>query len=125
MPLRFSRFWSMLGIGFVFLVVYLSLMPDPERLASPQAMNAGHVVAYGWLMLWFAQIHRTPAIRWRFALAFCLMGVALEYLQGLTGYRTFDYYDMLNNAVGVAVGLLLAHTPLQNGLMALEARLPA
>ena len=125
MPLRFRKLWTLLGVGFVLLVVYLSLMPDPGRLVTPATMNFGHVVAYGWLMLWFAQIHRAAAIRWRFALAFCLLGVALEYVQGMTGYRTFDYYDMLNDAVGVALGALLARTPLQNGLLTLEARLSA
>ena len=30
-----------------------------------------------------------------------LMGIALEFIQEMTGYRTFDLLDMLANAAGV------------------------
>jgi len=33
--------------------------------------------------------------------------VALEYAQGLTGYRTFAYSDMRDNAFGVLVGWIV------------------
>jgi len=61
--------------------------------------------------------------RYRIALAFCVMGVALEYLQGLTDYRGFEYLDMLINAVGVGPGLVLGYTRLQNMLVRVEALL--
>ena len=32
------------------------------------------------------------------------MGVALEFIQGWTGYRTYDPFDMLANTIGVALG---------------------
>ena len=48
------------------------------------------------------------------------MGISLEYVQGLTGYRGFEYSDMLINAVGVELGLLLSYTPLQNALARVE-----
>ena len=55
-------------------------------------------------MFLFCQIY---ARRIAFAVAFITMGVALEFLQGMTGYRTFDVFDMLANAVGVALGWLI------------------
>lgn len=125
MRLRYRKLWTLLGVGFVLLVVYLSLMPDPQRLLPSANMNFGHVAAYAWLMLWFAQIHREAATRWRFALAFCAMGVALEYAQGMSGYRSFDYFDMFDNTTGVGVGAMLARTPLQNALLMIETILPA
>jgi hypothetical protein len=71
MRLRYRKLWTLLGVGFVLLVVYLSLMPDPQRLVPSATMNFGHVAAYAWLMLWFAQIHRKAApagaSRWRSA----------------------------------------------------------
>ena len=43
------------------------------------------------------------------------MGIALEFLQGMTGYRTFDVLDMAANAAGVlfvlAGALLLSRMP--------------
>ena len=123
MPLRLRRCWIAIGIGFVVLVVYLSLMPDPPDLGVPGSLKLGHVLAYGWLMLWFAQIYRRPRRRWWLAAAFCALGIVLEYLQGMTDYRGFEYSDMLINGAGVALGLMLAQTPLQNGLRTFEAKL--
>jgi|SRR5579859_353569 len=121
MPLRFKRIWIVIGIGFVILVVYLSLTPDPPDLGAPEGSKIGHLLAYGWLMLWFAQFHRAAGPRLLLAAALCALGIALEYLQGMTDYRGFEYSDMLINSTGIAVGLALAYTPLQNGLRALEA----
>ena len=121
MPLRFKRLWIILGIGFVLLVVYLSLTPDPPEVDVPGGLKLGHVVAYFWLMIWFAQIYRADGRRLLLAAALCALGVVLEYLQGLTDYRNFEYSDMLINAVGVMLGLALARTPLQDALRSLEA----
>ena len=45
----------------------------------------------------------------------------LEYLQGLTDYRNFEYTDMALNSAGVGLGLLLAQTPLDRGLAWFES----
>jgi VanZ family protein len=124
-PLKFERLWITLGMGFVLVVIYLSLTPDPPDLGMPEGLKIGHVLAYGWLMLWFAQIYRATGRRLLLAAAFCSLGIVLEYLQGMTDYRGFEYSDMLINSAGAALGLALAHTPLQNGLRTLEAVLRA
>jgi hypothetical protein len=54
------------------------------------------------------------------ALAFVILGISLEYLQRLSGYRTFEYADMGANAAGVLCALLLAQTPLSRCLAVLE-----
>ena len=38
----------------------------------------------------------------------------------MTDYRGFEYSDMLINSTGVAMGLVLVYTPLQNWLRAFE-----
>ena len=85
MRLKFEKFWLIVGLGFVALVVFLSLTPDPPHTGLPQGTKIGHVLAYCWLMFWFAQIYRAASTRYRLALTFCAMGIALEYVQGLTG----------------------------------------
>jgi len=122
-PLRFERLWTILGAGFVLLVIYLSLTPELPNIGVSVNQKLGHVLAYGWLMLWFAQLYRSTGARLALAAAFCALGVALEYLQGMTSYRGFEYSDMLLNSTGVAIGLALAYTPLQNGLQGLERML--
>jgi hypothetical protein len=120
--LRYHDRWNALGWAFVALVVYLTLM-HPPAMIGPEVFDIGHLFAYGWLMSWFAQIHRATATRLAIGAALCAMGVALEFVQGMTGYRTFDYADMGMNALGVTVGLLLACTPLQNILRTVERRM--
>ena len=121
-PLKFHKIWVSIGLGFVVLVIYLSLTPDPPDLGTPEGLKIGHVVAYGWLMLWFAQIYRFTSTRLWLAAAFIALGIVLEYVQGLTDYRGFEYSDMLINSGGVGLGLLLARSVLQNGLAAVESR---
>ena len=123
MPLKFRRLWITCGLGFVLLVVYLSLTPDPLDIGQPDGLKLNHMIAYAWLMIWFGQIYRRMGSRLLLAAAFCGLGVALEYLQGMTGYRGFEYSDMLFNSTGVAVGLVVATTPFQNCLGALETKL--
>jgi hypothetical protein len=121
MRLKFKKFWLMLGLGSVALVLFLSLAPDLPDTGVPEGMKVGHVFAYCWLMLWFAQIYRSTTARYRLAITFCLMGIGLEYVQDLTDYRGFEYSDMLIDSAGVGLGLLLCCTGLQNILIRLEA----
>ncbi len=121
--LRWRRHWAALGFGFVGLVIYLSLTSSPPDLHMGFSLDFGHVIAYFWLMMWFAQLYRDWRTRIRLALAFFVMGVTLEYLQGLGGYRHFDYFDMARNLGGLVCALALATTPLQNVLRAIESRL--
>jgi VanZ family protein len=117
--LRFRSLWLALGFGFVLLVIALSLAPPPPGLET-DVFNPGHIVAYFWLMIWFAQIYRGNGARLQLALAFGVLGIALEFAQGLTGYRHFDYMDMVLNCIGIALALMLARTPLQDALQRLE-----
>ncbi len=117
------KLWITLGGIYVALVLYLSLTSNPPDLRVPQAFDIGHVLAYLWLTLWFTQIYRTNLGRSILAVALCLMGIGVEILQGLGGYRVFEYTDMALNTLGIALGLMLARTRLQNSLLALEGRL--
>jgi VanZ family protein len=110
------HWWIALGAGFVLLVIYLSLTPDPLQAPTVDEFKTGHILAYLWCMLWFAQAWR--GVRERLAVATLLvaLGIALEYAQRETGYRHFSYSDMVDDAIGVGAGWLLACTPLGNVL---------
>lgn len=122
-PLRHERIWTLIGLGFVLVVVYLSLTPEPPDASRILDVKAGHFAAYAWLMLWFAQIHATHRTRFAIAIALVAMGVALEYIQGTTTYRTFAYADMIDNTLGVIAGWTLASTRLGGALGAIEMTL--
>jgi VanZ family protein len=121
--LRWRRQWVALGLGFVGLVVYLSLTSSPPDLHVGVDLDFGHVVAYFWLITWFAQLYRDWRTRLMLAAVFFVMGVGLEFLQEYGGHRQFDVFDMARNLAGLAVGLMLATTPLQDVLRLIESRL--
>ena len=75
-----------------------------------QGDKLGHFAAYGLLMLLFCQIYVLRKTRIAYALAFTAMGIALEFLQGMTDTRTFDVMDMLANTIGIALGWTVVFT---------------
>jgi len=106
--LKARGLWLPLGWGLVCLVIYLSLATAPVELPLEQGDKLSHVLAYLVLMSWFANLYASPRDRLGFALGFVLLGVGLEFAQGFVGYRSFETADMGANAVGVALGWLLA-----------------
>lgn len=99
-----------LGVGCfgIALLFYLSLMPQPPAIAIENGDKLGHALAYATLMYWWAQLWRTTRSRLWLAAALLALGIAIEYLQRWTGWRTFDYFDMLADAAGVLCGGVLA-----------------
>lgn len=113
--------WLALGWVWVAIVFYLSLMPHPPQPLSFDGVDKlEHAAAYIGLMLWFCQVFVQKQSRMYLMAAFVVMGVGIEILQGLSGYRYFEYADMLANTTGVLVGFGLAHTQMGCILMKLE-----
>jgi VanZ family protein len=95
------RVWRAIGVGLVMLVIWLSLTPHPIEIPVENGGKLGHIAAYATLMFWFAQLDTRPRVRLAYAIGFVLLGVALEFAQRLTDYRTFAVADMGADAVGV------------------------
>lgn len=112
------KVWLILGWLWVAAIFYLSLTPHPpEPVSFNGADKFEHALAYAVLMLWFCQLNMR---RVRLFFAFVLMGVGIEILQGMTGYRYFEYADMMANATGVLFGWALALTALGRVVLLLE-----
>ena len=118
--LRARPLWLTLGWILVLLVIYLSLAHLSLKEPFEQTDKLEHVLAYGTLMIWFANLYGALRSRIGFAIGFVALGIALEYVQRTTGYRTFDVADMAANAVGVAAGWILAPPRLPGFLQAVE-----
>jgi VanZ family protein len=104
--LRWLPLWLTTGWMLIVAVVYLSLAPLPADVDVPHGDKFGHVLAYAVLMFWFVQIYRRPRLRVALAFGFVTLGVMLEVLQGMSGYRTFDIQDVAANIAGLALGWL-------------------
>ena len=92
--LRYAGLWVLCGWAFVALVVFLSLTPNPPEPRQLLAIDVGHLLAYAWLMFWFTSLYPAVSSNVYTAAGLCLMGIALECLQGSTDYRTLSYVDM-------------------------------
>lgn len=113
------KVWLALGWLWVAVIFYLSLAPHPpEPVHFWNVDKLEHALAYAWVMLWFCQLAYTRA---RLAAVFVAMGVVIEFLQGMTGYRYFEYADMLANSTGVLSGWWLASRSAGRILVWIEA----
>lgn len=119
--LRFQRLWQTIGWVLILAVVILSLWPKaPQTRGFQLRGQIGHVFAYMVLVLWFANIYPRKKQRIWLSLIFIGMGISLEYIQRLTGYRKFEYIDITNNIIGVLFGWLLAASRLGTCLVELD-----
>jgi VanZ family protein len=92
------------GWLFAAAIVVLSLMPAPPDIDVPHGDKLGHMAAYSLLTFWFCWLYPAWKTRIAYAAGWIAMGVALEFAQGATGYRTFEVADMAANSLGVLLG---------------------
>jgi VanZ family protein len=102
--------WIALGWLLALSVIYLSLSPLPPNSGFDHGDKFGHLSAYATLMAWWHQIDRNA---YRLALIFVVMGLILEILQHLSGFRQGDIFDMAANTLGVGIGWLLGRSALR------------
>lgn len=116
-PLRYSWFWLGLGALFILVVTVASLIdlkPVKDMLLQDKLM---HVLTYGFLMGWFSQIYKPHFARFLLAVSLIVLGVSIEFMQGLVAFRQFEVLDMLANAVGVVIAWAVSYTWMGNILL--------
>lgn len=121
--LKLKKVGLYFGYLLIVVLVYVCLIPNPPDTSGVVfGDKIAHFVGYSLLFLWFAQIYQRVA-QLKLALALILLGISVEFAQGFTGYRAFEYADMLANTTGVIIGWILAATPLASILYMLEQHL--
>jgi VanZ family protein len=98
------RVFLIIGWGLVGVIWWLSLTPQPPQVDFEQSDKVGHFLAYGGVMFWFCVLYTRAGTRLAYATGFIAMGIAIEYIQRWTGYRSFEVYDMVADALGVLLG---------------------
>lgn len=82
-----------------------------------------HGLSYALLSFWFCQVYLLIRSRVIVLVALIVLGVGLEFVQGWTGYRMFDIWDMAANSIGVLLGFLLVRTPVGRLFILIETAL--
>ena len=96
------------GWLYAAAIVWLSLTPSPPDPGFDHGDKIGHFATYAFLMFWFGYLYRESWPRIAYALLWIGMGVGLEFAQGATGDRTYEFADMAANALGVLAGAIAA-----------------
>lgn len=110
---KLRRVWLVFGWLWIAVVMYLSLIPNPpEPMRFPNADKLEHAFAYALLMLWFAQVYVRRTRRLFTAVLLVAMGIVVEFLQDMSGYRTFEFADIVADLTGVLLGWVWARTGL-------------
>ena len=123
--LKYRGLWLSLGWLLVATVWYTCLMPRPPQidLGIEFFDKITHFTAYAGMMAWFMQLYYRKQTRLFYAIGFILMGVVIEFLQGMGPDRMFEYADMLANSLGVLFASLIIRGRMQRCLSALESHL--
>jgi len=107
-PLRYRHLWLAISVALVGVILYASLTPDLP-LPTPGGFDkAEHFIAYFALAVWFTGLY--PRARyWQVVTGLLALGLGVEIAQGAMRLgRSAELFDMVANAAGIGVGLLLA-----------------
>ncbi|SDD63074.1 hypothetical protein [Aquimonas voraii] len=107
---------------YLALIALLSLLPPPELPLDPGRYDKlWHALGYalaGFACVPLCRRARTLLVA---GIGLAGFGLALEFLQGAGGVRSFDLMDALANGLGAGLGLLAGVSPLR-GLLTVSRR---
>ena len=107
----YRKLWLLLGWLYVLLLLYGSLIRVPDiNTYLDHTDKLIHFLLYFILAGWFIQLYSRHSQRMVILGGAIVLGIVIEFLQGLTGYRSFDLLDALANSIGAISAFLLANT---------------
>jgi len=123
--MHYQKLWLSFGILYIGFILAASLLkvPDINIMQFELRDKAIHFLMYFILVGWFAQLYKKISTRITILLGAILLGMLIEYLQGMTSYRSFDYLDGLANSTGAVFAFLLARPPLDSILKKIDSHL--
>lgn len=105
--LRLVRLWRGLGYAGIAILLIGCLWPQPGVAGGAGIDKLLHFAAFALLAGWFGAVlgmGRYAAV----AAGLAVLGVVIEALQWVTGYRSAELLDWVADVAGVGVGLALA-----------------
>jgi hypothetical protein len=132
LPLKYSGYWRLAGLFLLLLVLAGAIMPAiwlwPDRVKIAHWFGGvdkwAHAAAFAVLALWFAGQYR-PRAYWRIAFGLLAYGLFIEICQRSISYRTAEWYDVVADVIGIALGLMLAAAGMGGWSLRVEAWIQA
>ena len=118
-PLKLYVIWLCIGIGLLVFLTWSSLTPLATKgITIKHSDLALHLLAYGSITFWFAQIFRDQKTLIRIAIFMIGYGLLMEAAQGLlTLNRDANLLDAIANTCGAYIGTLLSKAFRPAGLL--------
>jgi len=106
---RQRRLWRALLALLLIAITYLALVPDPPRGVSTGWDKSNHALAFASLAFTCVWAFWPRPRQWLWlAAALLAYGGAIEIVQSYLPPRTGDWFDLLADGVGIAIGLAIA-----------------
>ncbi len=122
--LHWHRLWAALGALIMLWTLWMALRPDPGiTVELPYGDKWLHAFTFTCLMGWWGNLYCRPKAQVGAALGCLAFGIFIEFAQWLSPPRDADPFDVLADAIGIVVALVLLRTPLARVLSAIESRL--
>ncbi len=102
------------------LTALLSLMPVSGDIGNDKV---GHILMYSFLSSWFSLLVMQNRSLWWVFFGLTAFGLLMEFLQGLTDYRSAEFADAIANSIGAAIGLVFHFTRLRVWLIRVDQQL--
>jgi len=130
LPLRYVGRWRIASIVLLVLVLAATMMPAVWIFPTRGQFLAWfvhvdkwlHGITFVFLAIWFAGQYR-PRSYWRIGVGLIFFGGLIEACQRLVTYRSADWFDIVADAAGISVGLMMALAGLGGWSLWLENRL--
>ncbi len=119
---RFPLFWQFMAIGLFAAVVLGSLAPISFHTGGsiPHFDKLLHFTAYALLTAGYLAIFPAKMARIGIPLFMFAVGVGIEWLQGMTGYRSASLADAGADLLGILLAARLLVTPVKNIMILIE-----
>ncbi len=119
--LQLQGLWYGIGFSMLAFVTVLSLMPVSDGVDVNDKLI--HLFVYACLSSWFSLIVKSGRSLIWVSIGLIIFGLLIEFLQGLTEYRSAELADAIANSIGVLIGLGIYFTPLHRLMRKFDAML--
>jgi len=119
--MHYRKLWLAIGVIYIGFILTASLLKAPDiNVIINHTDKAVHFLSYFILVGWFVQLYPKLNSRISILISAIALGMLIEYLQGMTSYRSFDFADEIANSIGALSAFILARPPFDSLLATLD-----